>query len=226
MNQFFATALVLAANSGYALADLSTIKNMPLPSGAALQIVGVDIEQNGSRVSIADFQSRDELDRVLAFYQRTWPAVENHPGHVYQQVNEWSIIARLDDGINLALQLKPNGKGGTAGVVSALDVDSAGSYRLDPPPMPPGASVLSSTGTEDGTRRAHTWMLHAGGRPSETAMFYRDRMPEDDWKVVLDRSGENPAVVMFSGESGTLEIVATSGSDGTFVLVNQVETGL
>jgi hypothetical protein len=220
-----ATLLVIAASSNNVVADLSSIENMPLPAGAELQLVGIDIEQNGSRVSIAKFMSPDDLQQILGFYQGAWQAEGNQPGHVFEQVDEWSIIARLSDGTNLALQLTPDGTGGTSGLVSALDVNDAGNYSIDPPAMPPGASVLSTTGTQDGPKRARTWMLRAPGRPSDAALFYRDRLARDNWKVMMDRSDSEPAIVLFSNSSGTLEVVATSDSEGTFVVVNQVDTG-
>lgn len=205
--------------------DLATIQQMPLPDSAVLEMVGVDIEHNASRVSIALFSSDWNVTEVLDFYRETWVATEDHPGHVYRETGDWKIVAHLARGINLALQLQADGQGGTSGLVSALDVSQAGNVGFDEPPLPPGAELLSSTSSTAGNRRASTWMLRFPGRPGEAAGFYIGQLEREGWDVVADRSNADPAVVLLSSNRGTFEVVASSNASGSFVLLNQVTSG-
>lgn len=207
-----------------AQADLNALLDMPLPDKARLALVGADMVHNSSRMSIATYHSHQHYSEVLEFYRLEWFRDEDLPGYVEYESGGWSIIARLQDGVNLALQVRDDGQGKTTGLVSALELEDAGEVYMPSIAIPAGAELLSSTRSQDGSRGAHTWLLRSHSRPGEVTSFYRDHLQRNGWKVVSDRAMARSSILLLSGSSGTMEVTASSDQDGTLVIVNRVRS--
>lgn len=216
-------AIVCCGLSAQLHADGNALREVPLPPGATLAIVGENLLQNGSRVSIATFRSENSAEQVLEFYREHWPDTDDAPGYVEHNIEPWQIISRVSNNINLVLQLQRDDRGGSSGLLSALDLEKSGE-RLDPIALPAGTEVLSSTGSEDQGRQADTWFLRSRARVGEVAGFYADYFAGQGWTVVSEHVDGHSAVVLMSSHRGSLEVTATRDSDGTFVVVNRVRT--
>ncbi len=205
------------------LAEFS-LATTPLPPHSRLLLVGEQLVHNGSAVAIARFRSDLDVEGVLGFYRDRWQSTDERPGYVEDEIEQWRVISRFEEGSNLVLQLTPDERGGSAGLLSILDVDGAGRpvAGID---LPPGSEVLSTTESRDGVRNASTWMIRSHARPGEVAGFYADHFRRSGWHVVRDGSRDTPAVVLMSSPAGTVEITAASDTDGTFVVVNRVRSG-
>lgn len=135
-------------------------------------------------------------------------------------------MSRLERGTSLALQLQDDGAGGSTGLVSLMDLDAAGAAP-EPPPMPNGARLLSTTETREGARRARTHVVSAIGRPGEVAGFYRDAMDRDGWRIVSDRPAGSTAVMMLARRGARAELVVTAMPDGTsMAILNEITGGI
>ena len=216
----------LALLPGAVLADGRALARLALPDGASLALVAEDVVQHGRPVAIATFEARAPLDSVRDFYRELWPADESGPGHVEVELGPWRIVSRLEGGTNLALQLRDDGEGGSAGLVSAMRLDAAGSAP-EPPPLPPGAELLSTTESREGRRRVTTHVVSAIGRPGETAGFYRDAMARAGWRNVSERTAGDAIVTALARRGRRAEIVVVAAADGTSTaILNEITGGL
>ena len=220
-----AVLCALTLLSHQAQADVASLLELPLPESAKIELVGANMMHNGSLVSIATYQVELSSEETLNFYRNEWHLEGEVPGYVEYEAGGWKIIASLRDGINLALQLREDGYDQTSGLVSALDVDSGGSAVEQIPALPSGAEVLSTTGSQDGSREAHTWLLRSVARPGQVTAFYRDELSRQGWRVVSDADRAAASVLLLSSEKGTIEVTASPNIGGTFVVVNRVRTG-
>ena len=215
-------ALALSTLDGRA--DVGALLDVPLPPGAESRLVAAELVQNGRRLSIATLEPRGTLEDAFAFYRRAWPADDAHPGHLESRAGRWSVISRLDGERHVAVQLRES-VDGTSGFISAMSVAERTEASLAPP-MPPGASLLSSTTVRDGDTDASTFVLESRSRPAELLGFYRDRLTRAGWRVRLERDRTNASVALFERERARFEVVVTRASGGTSVAVlNEVRDG-
>ena len=216
-------ALACVGACGAARADLAALERVPLPRGAAIELVAVDLVQNGSPVSIATFEAARGVDEVLGFYRAAWPeAVDGVPGHVEAELGEWRIVSRFENGTNVALQLRTGERGRATGLLSAQSVEGAG-VAESPPPVPPGAELLSTTRTRDGDRTVRTHVVSSVARPGQLVAFYEDAFERAGWS--LDAADRPGGVLRVSRRGARAELVATRVPDGTTVAILNEITG-
>ena len=228
MNNFktFIGATILASVATMNLASASeaseALINAPLPSGASMAVVGLDMRQNGLLTSISTYRSDDSVDSTLAFYRSIWTERKSDPGHVENVVGEWQIISRLNGDVNLVLQLKQDGRGGAQGLFSSVQLNDVLPVvsNID---LPPGGEVVSSIASSDAGRAANTWVIRSTAGTGHAASYYRDVLDRKGWKLVSDRDAGGPRVLQFNRSGGTIELVISQVDDGsTLSVLNQV----
>ena len=219
-------AALAALASAPAAADLDALERVPLPPGATVELVAADLVQGGRAVSIATFEAGSGVDEVIGFYRERWPATDRMPGSVEVELGEWRIVSRLENGTNVALQLKTGERGRAEGLLSAQRIDAA--PVADPPPVvPPGAELLSSTTSADGRDTVRTHVVRSVARPGQVVAFYRDAFERAGW--ALDSRGEEGAegaVLRVSRRGARAEVVVARVPDGASVaILNEVTRG-
>ena len=220
-------ALALAALglwSAAGRADVGALAALALPDGATLELVAEDVVQHGRPVSIATLEAPGSVDETLGFYRALWPADERGPGHVENEIGPWRVLSRLEGGASLAIQLRAGDGGGSTGLVSVLRLD-AGGAAPEPPPLPPGAELLSTTESGEGAGRARTDVVSAAGRPGEVAGFYRDAMDRRGWEIVSERTAGDAIVMLLTRRDRRAEIVVARAPDGTSTAILNEITG-
>ena len=215
-------ALACTGSCGAVRADLAALERVPLPRGVAIELVAAELVQNGRPVSIATFEAATGVDEVLGFYRAAWPDADGMPGHVEAEVGEWRIVSRLEGGTNVALQLRAGERGRATGLLSAQRVEGAG-VAQSPPPVPPGAELLSTTGARDGARTVRTHVVSSVARPGQLVAFYEDAFERAGWTLdAADRAG---GVLRVSRRGARAELVVTRVPDGTTVAILNEITG-
>jgi len=203
-------------------ADSPLIERVPLPAAASLNLIAHDLVQNGLRMSLATFAAERGVEETLAWYRERWPGTHDGPGHVEAEAEGWKIVSRLQEGSNIALQIKAGTDGGAYGFLSVMPLDG-GTVAVSPPALPPGAELLSDTRADDAYGQSRTVLMRSPARPGEVAAFYRDRLERDGWTLQNGDITASPAVLLFTSVQGRVELVATAQSgEGTFIVLNSV----
>ena len=198
---------------------------LALPDQAVREIVQLDLQQNGSRVSIATYRAPIGVGESLAFYRSLWPAGETDPGHVENEIGGWRLISRIDGDISTVLQFKADGLGGTEGLISTLERDALATIGSLPVPLPPGGSLVSSTQGVDGTRQANTWVVRSTASPGQVSGHFEDQLDRQGWSLVSDRRHQGGEILLFNRRGSTLELVVSQIDDGSSIAVlNRVAT--
>jgi len=218
--------LVLLALQGAAVADeQSLLDRVPLPPDARLHLVSHDLLQNGRRMAVATFVASSSVDDTIDWYKARWPADEHGPGHVETRAGGWRIVSHLEQGSNIALQLKPSDGDGSRGLLSVVPLDEV-TTAFDVPLLPPGATLLSDTRSRQVRGEAVTQVVHAPGGTGEVAGFYRDRLTRSGWSVRHSDPSDGPAVLLFTSKWGLIEVVVTPHVEGgALVVMNRVTEG-
>ena len=209
-------SLAIPASAGEA--DLDSV---PLPPGAVIRIVALDSVQNGRRVSIATLESAQSIEETLSFYRQAWAEPRGTlPGHIEETAGDWQIISRLEDPLNLVVQLR-NGKSGVEGFISALSIEPVATPGNLP--LPSGGELLSSTSTQDGPLHATTSVVASIARTGQVAAFYRDRLARKGWKLASDRSELGSRVLLLQRRGARMElVVADDEQGGSITVLNEV----
>jgi len=214
--------LITAFNQLNASESSEALLSAPTPVNARMAVVGLDMRQNGALMSISTFRSTENIDSILEFYRSVWPARESDPGHVENKAGPWHIISRLEDNVNLVLQLQHGDQGGSEGLFSAVQINDV----IAVPPgieLPPGGEVLSTTTSSDQTRDATTWIIRSTSGTGHTAAFYRDTLKRKGWQLVSDRMQVDSQVLQFNHRTSTLEMIVSQAFDGsTLSVINRV----
>jgi len=211
-----------AFNELHASEASEALLNTPIPDNAQMAVVGLDMRQNGALMSISTFRSTANIDTVLDFYRSAWSARESDPGHVENTAGPWRIISRLENNVNLVLQLQPGGQGGSEGLFSAVQINDVIAIPSGIE-IPPGGEVLSSTTSTDQTRSATTWMVRSTSGTGHAVEFYRDTLSRKGWQLVSDRLQMDAQVLQFNHRSSTLEMIVSQAFDGsTLSVINRV----
>ena len=121
-------------------ASQALIDHVPLPNGAVLHLIGRNIVQNGRSVSIATLAVKAGVDETIDWYRERWPGRGEAGGHVVVETEGWTIVSHLQEGSNIAIQLKPAGRGGAFGYLSVMPLaDEAAAIAVGV--LPPGGGV-------------------------------------------------------------------------------------
>ena len=215
-------ALALASiATGTARADSAALDTVPVPDGAARVDLVLDIVRDGRSTSIARLETSASVTDTLAFYRDAWAPSDEDPGHIEDRAGDWSIVSRLTEEALLVVQLREDERGVEA-LVSAAALAPAGDAGREPPVLPDGARLLSTTSTHEGGRRASTAIVAASARSGEVALFYRDRMVRDGWTLARDAVADGASVLLFDRRGAHLEVVVSEIPGGSVAVVNEV----
>ena len=206
---------------GPATADARALAAVPLPPGAFSRVVATDLSQDGRLTSVATLEPAADVETTLAFYREAWPSAPGARGHLEARAGDWRVLSRVEGRTLLVVQLR-DGADGTEGFVSAASLEPGAALRAEPPPMPAGGELLSSTRASDGAHEATTSILVASARPGEIAAFYRDRLARDGWALVSDREHGGARVLLLDGREARVEIVVSDVDGRSVVVFNEV----
>ncbi|MEJ2061295.1 MAG: hypothetical protein P8Y64_12550 [Gammaproteobacteria bacterium] len=219
--------LILALLFAAPLAAARDWPHLDVPKGVHLVWVSGVVQANGYSQRIADLRSDVPLKVVLDFYRTHWAGTQSLNGHkvpgfLLKSVPPWEIISRLQDGYLIAIQLRPDGAGGTQGKVSISDLSRRPATSLPPFPMPDGSHVVNDMPSYDGGRKARTLMLVNYDSISSNADFYSDYFRQRGWRQVISKGDDNGrAHVLIMEQAGrSVNFFMQTSGGMTMVVVN------
>ncbi|MDT8404795.1 hypothetical protein [Sulfuriflexus sp.] len=201
----------------------------PAPPDAEVSWVGKNLEFNDMPMRLRKFTSEDSVEAVLAFYRELWkePLLENVPGHIEQDLADWKMITRPEDGYMMSVQVKPylgSGAWGYLGISKIDDLDANVEPGFGFPKMN-GSQVVNDVKHNDSVKNARTVMLQNKYSLGSNVQYYRDHYTGRGWNKVLDRTAVPGKLHTFVFRKGTNEVsmtVARTG-DGSQVVANVIE---
>ena len=212
--------LLLVATAGRA-SELLT--NVPLPAGAVLAVVGIDVVHNGHRVSMATFDAPQSIETTVAFYQNVWqnPADAAVPGVLVSETPEWLLLSRFVDGYNTVVQLRRAQANRSSGFVSIMPLNNTQARSVVT--LDKEMVLLSDTKSNDefssSRLTVHSSALSVG---AVTDRLIRNRK-NNRWSLTSRQAHGQSHIVLMSAKARQLElIVSPSDSGGTLVVSNEV----
>lgn len=212
--------LLLVATAGRA-SELLT--DVPLPAGAVLEVVGIDVVHNGQRVSMATFDAPQSIETTVAFYQNVWqnPADAAVPGVLVSETPEWLLLSRFVDGYNTVVQLRSSQANRSSGFVSIMPLNNTQASSVVTPDKE--MVLLSDTESNDeyssSRLTVHSSALSVG---AVTDRLIRDR-ENDRWSLTSRQAHGLSHIVLMSAKARQLELIVSPLDSGeTLVVSNEV----
>ena len=201
----------------------------PVPEDARLKWVAPDTVFNGVPLQIKELASRESPQRILEFYRKKWGAAKPYY-HEYPLDGWQSAIATLRKECFYTVQINPDGRGGTYGLLGISARPAGGQLKTSGAgfPLAPGARVINDIDHYDGGKTGRTLLLIGNQSADTSADYYRRALEGEGWVAILDRAVESPkghsrVLVLKRGHhEASLSITPRDGI-GSSVLVNVVD---
>jgi hypothetical protein len=175
---------------------------------------------------------------ILAFYENQWqqPVAKGQPGFIRNDIGEWQVISRFENGENQLVQVKLNKAGFSEGYLSmhsdylTRHVKGASvelENQLTKFPVKSGSDVVSFTQSSDQNRQATTWFITNKQSIDTNSRFFLDSAPGLGWQQVSQRRFGDASVLLFNAQQAQIEIAIHRNSRGiTVILANVVNLSL
>jgi len=201
----------------------------PTPKNAQVSIVSKNMTVGGRTMSIRQFYTRDNMDRVRKFYYRHWQKGEKKdmPGYLTSDDNPpWHIISRIEEGFLMTVQVQEADDGGSWGylaiskLVQPLPEESAGKSV----PKIPGSEIVHDMQTRDVGQSGETVMITNKHSLASNTVYYRSYYGDRGWRTDIDQAipAAKMHVLAFTKGQQKINIVIAGGSKGSQVVVNRV----
>jgi hypothetical protein len=195
---------------GFALAD--AWPDLILPDNAKAVVVADQIDINRMPTRIWQFHSDESPESFLAFYRRKWvkPPKEGSPPFIENQIAEWKIISRAENGFLIAVQVDSKNSLFSSGMVSIAQIEGrlaekARVSRLPEYPKMPGSTVLQELTNHDPGKNALTVFLENGRSAAANRAFYKKFYERRGWVEIGMRDAQSPSGSALLMQKGPLE---------------------
>lgn len=191
-----------------------------LPAGLSAVAVGEDVAVNGLQLSILQVRGKGKAADVLDRLERTWR--DAHYDVKRNSVAGWSVLSALSEQCLTTLQLSD--REGVFGYLAVNKLKPAAPMAAVP--VPAGATVLSSVGSDDGGRKGSTLALTSSWPLDRLREFYMRSLQEDKWGAVSADvtlgADRRPNVIVVSAQRGNEQLRVVLWRDGqSQVVVNR-----
>jgi hypothetical protein len=181
-------ALLLALGAGPAAA----VPDFPEPPRAKVASVARDMVMNGIAADVRQFYTKEDVDRVAAFYREEWAELDGkEPGYTETSaMAPWWLITRIEDGYLMNVQFQSADSGGTWGYLSLSKLPDKDA-QPDPEDIPPAMKrtrVMSAIKTEDVGQEGRSYLLYNDHSVTSNVDYYRSYYKMRGWGVQADRS--------------------------------------
>ncbi|MFN9707776.1 MAG: hypothetical protein ACK53K_09445 [Burkholderiales bacterium] len=206
-------------------ASLTPWPEMPPVDKARLEWVAKDVWINGVPTRVQQFEAPHRPEEVLSFYRSLWRNFEAGPPRENTHA-EWQMISVLHGPFQMVVQVKPDGRGGSQGLLSCVNL-----IELKPNYMPSGwprhlpIKLLQVMESVDGPKRAYYMSAISERNWSHTRETLREAWRQSGWR--LQAEVEDGAAYLATYERGekTLEVSLKQKGprDPVIVLLNLTE---
>lgn len=229
---WLAAALCALAGAGLA-ADEPRLDCPPFPVPEfKLTWVAPDMVYNGLPMQVRKFDSKENMEAILAYYRREWKPMDKRPGAIEYEVGDWKVIAMLRERCFYTVQVQRAATGGGAtGLLGVSQLQDPGLAREAGKgfPMMSGSNVVNDMSHRDPGKPGRTILLMNAYSPAANADFYRRNLGADGWRVIADHAlkmrggnGEAYTITLKRGINETSMTISRSG-EGSSVLVNMID---
>lgn len=205
------------------LASTQKLQAVPIPDEARLNVIAVDLIQNGHRLSVASLEQASSIEEALAFYRNVWsaPLEEGIPGYIEESAGDWSIISRPGEGWHQVVQLRDTDTG-LEWRISVMEYEPVTGDALNIA-MPSGASLLSSTKARDVGTESTTFVVVSRSGVQTVSDFYRRHFDDEGWSRTSDKALADAQVLMVQRQGERAELVVSrTENGGSLIVINKV----
>lgn len=188
-----------------------------VPAGLSAVTVGEDVVVNGLQVSILQVEGKGQALALLDKLERAWR--DQHYDVKRSETAGWQVLSALSERCLTTLQLID--RNGVSGYL-AVNRLKPGAAPAEVP-VPRGATVLSSVGSNDSGRKGSTLAATSSWTLQQLQEFYMRSLHEGKWgavsaEVTLGRD-KQPNVVIVSGQRGNEQVRVVLWRDGLSQIV-------
>ena len=221
----YALFLTLLVSSPIVLAK----PNFPAPPDAQVASVAENMIYNSMPMSVRKFSSKDSAEKILAFYRKLWraPVAPGFPGFKEEELDNWKVITRPEDGYMMSVQVKPGLGKGSIGLLGLGKLDAVdGKVTLGKGfPKLADSRVVNDIAHHDAFKKGRTIMLQNKFSLTSNVQYYRDHYGSRGWNPVLDSTSVPGYMHTFIFRKGNNEVSLTVArtKSGSQVVANMVE---
>lgn len=198
---------------------------LPVPPQTRQQVIAPRIIIDGRLMSIVGADTKLSSAAFAQFYKTLWQGAPGKPLYVENTLGPWDVVAHGQAQCFYTVQIRPDGKGGTAALLGTAAV--GGSFRegaLDFP-APGDARPLTHMVSDDGGMTGDTWLLYTGNNAPSVVAWYTRNMPSLGWHPDMP-PGSSPkgTVLMYSRghrHAGIVVAPFRAGAAITFTVISR-----
>ena len=200
----------------------------PPPDDARVAVVNGNMRVNGISSSVRQFDTKESLEDVVAFYRDEWgDGADDEPRYTITNVNPpWTVVSRVEDEYLMTVQVQPTNDGGSWGFLALSRLPARGrSPKLggDFPSMRE-SHTLNEVVSKDPGQTGRTMLLGNKYNLRTNVAFYRDRFDANGWAFDMDKSigGVIHVLALRKGHKRLNIVVAQANKNGSRIIVNEV----
>jgi hypothetical protein len=200
---------------------------LPVPPGAAPEIIAGDLRYNGAPMQMLQFTTSD-TDETLKFYRKFF--VEHAKEGKYAEKTtkrRKTIGAMMQDKRLINIELTPEGKGAIHVLVSSLDI-----FKMEIPeklardvPRMPGSKVVQHQDSRDGAKSNRFVIMENRQSVEGNALYLREHYLKTGWRRDKDETLQPAAhrQLGFAKENRQLQVdIQRKGRDMTTIIYNEM----